>query len=132
MPTRQSIQISSVILLLLVPTATVQAAEADVTFNKHVAPIVFEQCAGCHREGEVAPFPLLSYADVQKRAKQIRQVTGKKFMPPWKSLAGHGSFVDERRLTDEQIATIARWVEAGTPKGDAADLPPAPKFREGW
>jgi mono/diheme cytochrome c family protein len=117
-------------LLLLIAAAPASAAE--VTFNKDIAPLVFENCAGCHHPGEVAPFSLLNYGDVKKRAKQIVQVTGERFMPPWKSLEGHGTFVDERRLTNEEIALIARWVEQGAVEGNAADLPPQPVFKEGW
>src|SRR4051812_46923262 len=70
-----------------------------LTFNKHIAPLIFERCSGCHHPGEVAPFSLLSYGDVQKRAKQIVQVTSDRFMPPWKPVEGHGRFLDERRLS---------------------------------
>jgi mono/diheme cytochrome c family protein len=105
---------------------------APVTFNKHIAPLVFKHCAVCHRPGEVAPFSLLTYADAKKRAKQLQTVTADRFMPPWKSVAGHGSFLGERRLSAEEIAQIARWVKQGAPEGAAADLPAAPKFPEGW
>jgi mono/diheme cytochrome c family protein len=104
----------------------------EVTFNKHIAPIVFGQCATCHRPGEVAPFSLLTYQDVKKRAEQIRDVTASRYMPPWKSVPGHGKFVAERRLSDEQLSQIDRWFRGGMPEGDAADLPPTPKFAEGW
>jgi hypothetical protein len=104
----------------------------SVTFNKHIAPILFEHCAVCHHPGEVAPFSLLSYADAQKRAKQIEVVTGDRFMPPWKSVEGHGKFEGERRLTKEEIDLITRWVEQGAPEGDADDLPPTPTFSHGW
>jgi hypothetical protein len=103
-----------------------------LTFNKHIAPLVFERCAGCHHPGEVAPFPLLSYSDVHKRAKQIVQVTGDRFMPPWKPVAGHGQFLDERRLSKDEIGLIARWVEQGAAEGEARDLPAAPKFDNDW
>src|SRR5437868_12232325 len=76
----------------------------QLTFNKHIAPLVFERCAGCHHPGEVAPFPLLSYSDVNKRAKQIVQVTADCYMPPWKTVEGHGRFLSERRLSKEEIA----------------------------
>jgi hypothetical protein len=102
------------------------------TFNKHIAPIVFEQCASCHRPGEVAPFSLLTYADVKKRAQQISQVTSDRFMPPWKSVEGHGKFIGERRLTKEQIDLIGRWVKEGTAEGDASDLPAIPTFNDSW
>src|SRR5262245_13569367 len=68
-------------------------ADVKITFNKHIAPLVFERCAGCHRPGEVAPFSLLSYGDVKKRSEQIAKVTADRFMPPWKSVEGHGKFL---------------------------------------
>src|SRR6185437_3025819 len=92
----------------------------------------FKQCAECHRPGEVAPFPLLSYTQVRKHAKQIVDVTQNRQMPPWKAFHGYGDFIGERRLTDQQIATIAAWANGGKPEGNAADLPPLPKFTEGW
>lgn len=107
-------------------------ASEKPTFNKHIAPIVFQHCAECHRPGEVAPFALLSYGDVKKRARQIAQVTGDRFMPPWKSVEGHGQFIGERRLTSEQIDLIQRWANEGTQEGDASDLPNAPSFNDGW
>jgi hypothetical protein len=114
-------------------TAVVIADEQQpVTFNKQIAPIVFEHCSGCHHPGEVAPFSLLTYDDVKKRARQIRDVTAERFMPPWKSVEGHGTFVDERRLSRDEIELISRWVAQGAPQGDDADLPAPPVFREGW
>lgn len=108
------------------------AAKGAPTFNKDIAPILFQNCASCHRPGEVAPFPLLSYADVQKRAPLIATVTAQRIMPPWKADEGIEKFHDARRLTDEQIAMIQQWAKAGAPQGKVADLPPAPKFASGW
>jgi mono/diheme cytochrome c family protein len=108
------------------------AGRAPVTFNKDIAPLLFEQCAGCHRPGEVAPFSLLNYRDASKRSALLRTVTEERSMPPWKGEPGCGPFVDERRLTEDQIALIARWVEEGTPEGDPADLPAPPQFTPGW
>jgi tetratricopeptide (TPR) repeat protein/mono/diheme cytochrome c family protein len=105
---------------------------SEPTFTRDIAPIVFAQCATCHRPGEAGPFPLLTYADVKARAQQIAEVTGTRYMPPWMPAPGHGDFLGERRLTDAQIATIARWVEHGAPEGDAADLPEPPVFPGGW
>jgi len=107
-------------------------ADEPITFNKHVAKIVFQNCSTCHREGEVAPFSLLTYDDVQKRAEQIQQVTSDRFMPPWKSVEGYGHFIGERRLSPEEISTISQWVEQGAVEGDPADLPAAPQFSNDW
>ena len=108
-------------------------ARADgPTFNKDVAPILLKNCAGCHRPGEVGPFPLLSYKDAAKRAGFLAEITEARRMPPWKPEPGFGEFHDDRRLSDAEIKTIADWAEAGTPEGDAKDLPPTPKFPEGW
>lgn len=104
----------------------------DVTFTRDVAPILFAKCATCHRPGEAAPFSLLKYQDAQRRAGQIAEVTQKRFMPPWPPHAGHGEFVGERRLSQDEIATLTAWAAAGAPEGDAADLPAAPEFGDGW
>src|SRR5579872_1117774 len=105
---------------------------ATPTFNKDIAPILYQNCASCHRPGEVAPFSLLTYDDVAKRASLIASVTASRYMPPWKADASVGHFADERRLTGEQIALIADWAKHGTPEGDAKDKPAPPKFAEGW
>ncbi len=104
----------------------------EVTFNRDVAPIIFQSCARCHRPGESGPFPLLSYDDVKNRARQIETVTHTRFMPPWLPEPQALKFADELRLPDEQIATIKKWVDEGAPEGNPADLPPQPKFAEGW
>jgi hypothetical protein len=108
------------------------AFAATPTFNKDIAPILYENCASCHRPGEVAPFSLLSYDDAAKRAALIATVTNSRYMPPWKAEPGVGHFADERRLTEKQIALIKDWAKNGAPEGAAADKPPLPKFPEGW
>ena len=75
-----------------------RAAAERVTFTRDVAPIVFTHCAPCHHDGGAGPFPLLSYADVRRRARQIVKVTGARVMPPWPPVEGHGTFKGERRL----------------------------------
>ena len=113
--------------------AIVQPARAAApTFTHDIAPIVYANCVNCHRTGEVAPFPLISYDDVKKHADLITQVTASHYMPPWKPEPGYGHFVGERRLTDAQIKTIADWATNGMPQGDAKDLPALPKFPDGW
>jgi len=107
-------------------------AAEPVTFNKQIAPLVFQYCSPCHRPGEAAPFPLLTYQDVRKHASQIADVTRRRYMPPWLPEPGYGEFAGERRLTDDQLRLIAEWVKEGTIEGSAADLPPQPYFTEGW
>ncbi len=127
----------STALIVLLALRFASAADAlptsePLTFNKHIAPLVFEHCASCHRPGEVAPFSLLTYSDVKKRAGQIAELTASRLMPPWKSVEGHGRFIGERRLSQDQIDLIARWVSQGSAEGDARDLPVAPKFNDSW
>ena len=108
------------------------APPGKVTFNHDIAPIVYRYCSSCHRPGEAGPFPLLTYQDVKKHGRQIVAVTQSRFMPPWLPEPGELKFADERRLTDQQLATIRTWVEQGMLEGKATDLPPRPKFVEGW
>jgi len=113
---------------------TLQNSKDDnqVTFNRDIAPIVFQTCSRCHRPGESGPFSLLTYNDVKKHAHQIEAVTRTSYMPPWLPQPQTLKFADEWRLSEDQIATIKKWVDEGTPEGDPRDSPPPPKFVEGW
>jgi len=112
--------------------AVLPLAAEPVTFNKDIAPLMFHYCSPCHRSGEAAPFPLLTYADARKHASQIVTVTGRRYMPPWLPEAGYGNFAGERRLTENQLRLIGEWVKQGSIEGAAADLPAPPHFTEGW
>jgi hypothetical protein len=103
-----------------------------VTFSEHIAPIIFGNCTACHRPREAAPFKLMTYRDVQKRGRTILKVVERRYMPPWQPEPGHGEFLDERRLSDPQIALLRRWVQSGMAEGDPKLLPKPPKFQEGW
>jgi len=118
--------------MLALAACALPAWAEPITFYKHIAPIVYRSCAPCHRPGEPGPFPLLTYTDVRKHGQQIVSVVKRRYMPPWLPEVGHGTFQDERRLTDEQIRTIEEWVRAGAPAGSAADAPALPKFVPGW
>jgi len=102
------------------------------TFAHDIAPIVYQNCAPCHRPGEAGPFSLLTYKDVKSHARQIADVTRRRYMPPWAPEAGFGKFADERHLTDAQIRTIAEWVAAGAPEGNPSETPVPPDFKAGW
>jgi len=107
-------------------------AQPSLTFTRDIAPIVYQNCAPCHRPGQHAPFSLLTYEDVKTHAAQIADVTRRGSMPPWLPEHGYGDFAGERRLTAEEIETIARWVTAGAPEGPVAELPPPPAFNNEW
>ena len=110
----------------------VQPLPDNVTFTEHVAPILFQNCARCHRPGEAAPFSLLTFQDAKKRGKQITEVTQQRVMPPWHADHGYVEFSNERRLSDEQITLLGAWHRQGMKEGDPAKLPALPKFTEGW
>ena len=110
----------------------VPQAQGPITFSQHVAPILFNNCTGCHRPGEAAPFQLMSYRDARPLAKAIAAATAAKAMPPWKAAPSDVEFANARRLTDAEIDTIQRWVADGALEGDTKLLPPLPRFTEGW
>src|SRR5262245_28416748 len=103
-----------------------------VTYSKDIAPIVFPNCASCHRPGGVGPFSVLTYAEAAKRADDMADETLARHMPPWLPERGQVPILGERRLRDDQIDTIQRWVRDGKLEGDARDLPAPPKFTDGW
>lgn len=105
---------------------------AEVTYARDVAPILFANCVQCHRDGEVGPFPLATYEDAAKRARQIARVCESRLMPPWKVAERHGEFEGQRTLTEKQIDTLKRWAAGDRAQGDLADMPQQPKFPEGW
>ena len=107
-------------------------ARGTITFNKEIAPIVFQHCSPCHRPGESAPFALLGYDDVRKRAKQIVEVTQRRYMPPWLPDPALVHFVGERRLTAEQLGLLQQWAAEGGVEGRAGDLPPRPQWNTRW
>src|SRR5262245_19983919 len=107
-------------------------SNADVTFNKDVAPILFKNCAECHRPGEAAPMSLLRYKEARPWASSIREKVLGREMPPWHADPQVGQFSNDPRLTQAEISTITAWVDGGAKEGERRDLPPAPKFVEGW
>ncbi len=115
---------------------SIKAAEGvdrgELTYAKHVAPILNKHCVACHRPGQVGPFTLDDYEQASAWSKEIATYTKRKAMPPWKPTTNPNSYYNERRLTDEELAVLERWHAAGAPKGDLKDLPAAPKFDDGW
>ena len=101
---------------------------AEVTFNEHIASVVYSNCTPCHRKGESGPFPLESYADVFKKKKTIVKVTTNGYMPPWPADRSYSSFAGEMFLSDYQKKLIEKWVEQGAPEGDSSKKIPLPVF----
>ncbi|MGH9348364.1 MAG: thiol-disulfide isomerase [Vicinamibacterales bacterium] len=118
--------------LTAAPQAPATQATAGVTFTKDVAPILYRRCVDCHRPNEMAPMSLRTYGEVRPWARSIRQRVIAREMPPWFADPAHGQFANDARLPDAEVETIARWVDAGAPKGDEQDLPPLPAFTDGW
>ena len=136
METRHKLAFSFILILgLLAVLVFVQSGAAGnraVSFSKDVAPIVFKSCVECHRPGEAAPFSMLSYKDARPWAKSIREKVANRTMPPWHADPHVGEWTNDRRLTQGEIDTVVAWVDQGAKEGDAKELPPAPKFTDGW
>src|SRR5437762_763123 len=111
------------LLPILSSTATPQTAIPAVTFTKDVAPIFREKCEACHRPDSMAPMSLVTYDDARPWARAIRARVASRQMPPWHidRTVGIQQFKNDRSLTDEQVDTIVRWVDAGAPMGDPKD-----------
>jgi hypothetical protein len=108
----------------------------QVTCAKDVAPILQDKCQSCHQVGSIAPMPLVTYEDARKVSRTIKNKVSARLMPPWhidKNI-GVREFQNDRSLSDAQVDTIVRWVDAGAPMGDAKDMPPPKTFPDptGW
>ena len=111
-----------------------QTPEAVPTFAKQIAPILYKSCVTCHRPGEVAPMSLISYDEVRPWAKSIKQKVVSRQMPPWLADPHFSDlkFQNDRTLTQQEIDAVVAWADRGAPKGNDADMPPAPQFGAGW
>ena len=106
--------------------------KSDVTYSRQISRLLNRHCVECHRPGEIAPFSLTSYSKASGWAEMIAEVIADGRMPPWHADPKHGQFANERRLTEEEKQLVYRWVDAGAPEGDPAELPPPPRFTTGW
>ena len=113
-----------------VPAHVAAAAPETPTFTKDVAPILMRSCVQCHRPGQVAPMSLLTYEEARPWARSIKTRVSRREMPPWNldPTVGVKEILDDPSLSESEIETIARWVDSGAPKGNAADMPKAPTF----
>lgn len=122
----------AVFTCLLGLAAVASAAEPTPTFTKDVAPILYKNCVECHRPTMFAPMSLVTYQDARPYARVIKQRVVARQMPPWNADPAVGHFRNDPRLTEKDVDTIARWVDAGAPKGNDRDLPSLPAMVEGW
>src|SRR5258706_2700972 len=119
--------------LVLVPAvASGQTSDRQATFTKDVAPILQRSCVACHRPNEMAPMSLMTYEDVRPWARAIKARVSAREMPPWHIDRNIGlqQFKDDPSLSDEEIALVVKWVDAGAPRGNPADLPPMRQFAD--
>src|SRR5262249_18288389 len=117
-----------VVLAFPLLTYAAETTNAPITFTKDIAPIFQEKCEACHRTDSIAPMSLVTYEEARPWAKAVRERVITRQMPPWHidKTVGIQKFKNDRSLSDAQIDTIVKWVDAGAPKGDPKDMP-APK-----
>jgi mono/diheme cytochrome c family protein len=118
--------------LLAVFSAAVETAPPEPSFYRDVLPILEQHCQSCHRAGEIAPFSLVTYKETKPWAQEILDSIKSRKMPPWFADPCCGQFANDPSLSSEQLATIADWVKAAAPAGDAKDAPPTPHWAAGW
>jgi hypothetical protein len=116
-----------------VSDARIAAADTPITFTKDVLPILQRNCQSCHRPGQIAPMPLLTYQDVRPWARSIKGKVESRQMPPWFADAEHGRFANDKSLSQSDIDAIVKWADAGAPQGDLKDAPPPLEWpADGW
>lgn len=108
------------------------STDAPVTYCNQIVRILNQSCVECHRAGEIGPFALTDYEEVVGWGEMICEVVQQGRMPPWHADPAHGSFRNERLLSDEQKQQLRTWVDAGAPYGNASELPEPPEFVAGW
>jgi mono/diheme cytochrome c family protein len=116
-------------ITILVAAMTLSAGASDskiagVTFTKDVAPLLYSNCAECHRPTGIAPMALITYKDVRPWAKSIKQRVAERSMPPWFADPNHGEFSNNPSLAQKDIDAIVAWVDAGSPKVTRKTCPP--------
>ena len=109
------------------------SSHADREYHRDIAPLIESHCFPCHTPGNVAPFSLTTYREVKRRSELIREVVMERRMPPWHADSRYGEFVDDRRLAEDQIATLLSWLDQGAVEGAAPEEPAvAPDVSSPW
>src|SRR5512139_3087682 len=112
------------------PAAAQGQPAAQVTFTKDIAPIFQKACESCHRKDSLGPMSLVTYEEARPWARSIKARVAARQMPPWHidKTVGIQHFKNDRSLSDAEIDTIVRWVDAGAPQGNPKDMPPPKVF----
>jgi len=105
---------------------------ATITYNDDIAPLIWQRCGSCHRPGQLAPFSLMTFADVRSHSTQVVKATRSRLMPPWLPDSNEGEFDNDRRLRPNEIDRIEQWVLQGAPEGDSAHAQTPPARVDGW
>ncbi len=121
----KKIYLSLILIVFFAGQSTAQ------TYADDVAQIVFDNCTSCHHTGGIAPFPLMTYAEVSSMASLIQPAVNNRVMPPWPPNSNYSQLAHDRSLTQAEITTINNWINAGTPQGNPANTPPTPTYNVG-
>jgi hypothetical protein len=124
--------IPAILIGIAISRSSVDPPSTPPTFYRNVLPILQQHCQRCHRTGEIAPMPLVTYDQVKSWTRLMNQDVHSRRMPPWFADPCCGHFANDPSLTEEQVATIGAWVDAKAPAGDPHDAPPPPHWAEGW
>jgi len=129
-PSLMTILMCSAVLVLSVNVSAQTPVPEEPTFATDVAPILYRSCVNCHRPDEIAPMSLINYQEVRPWARSIKNKVESRAMPPWHldRRIGIQDFKNDPSLTEQEIATIIRWVDNGAPQGNPADTPTPPEF----
>ncbi|MCC7233474.1 MAG: cytochrome c, partial [Bacteroidia bacterium] len=112
-------------------TGNHSASDSIPTFSGNIAELIYHKCTPCHRNGSAAPFNLITYEDLKRHARTIKLTVSSRVMPPWPADPSYSTFLDQKSLTNEELAMLITWLDNGCPIGDKMKIPPPPKFPEG-
>src|SRR5947207_3410965 len=116
-------------------SATMVAKEGSdrvMTFHKDVEPILQKNCQTCHRPGQIAPMPFLTYQQVRPWAKAIKEKVVTRTMPPWFADPKYGPYLNDRSLKSQEIEAIVKWVDSGAEEGDPRDATTPVEWPSDW
>jgi len=124
--------LSLFVIYLPASNASDSKPKSDITFSKDVSPIIYKNCAGCHKPNDIAPMSLLTYKDARPWARSIKEKVATREMPPWGADPHFGDFSNDARLSQAEVDTIVAWVDQGAKEGNPKDMPAVPAFSEQW